>query len=483
MLLGGLIIMATAMAKGQMSGKQNQATTITDALIAEQRNGAKKTLRVAIYPGVEFAGGLISNNGLESGRKSVYSETYDLTVIFTFIEDFPEVARRLIEDEIDIAWATPELLVCCYHELKSINPVAFLQYCWSQGKHLLIAQREISSLEKLRSTRLACARGSAQFFAYYLLHHAGINISDVKWKITSTESDAALLYEKGSVDACVICTHQLDDLTKKNIDHRVLISTEDATHLISGIFIARETTISLSGYLLERFARGWFDGVQFTKENPDEAISLLSKHLDSDTQSIARHLQRMHLADYNDNCDYFALSGDSLIGFNYIFETFAILGKREESSCIPSAHFLRDSIILANIEKQIESRRSPDWPSIPGTASEYQYVTARLSIPFKRDSAVLPFDSFLQLKDIARQATVFESSQIHLSGSADPDAESGTSYLIQLREDAVMQFLHKTYSIPFSRFKIIRTSTVAGRGISDNKKRIDIRIAIPRGEG
>jgi len=483
MLLGGLIILATAMTKGRMSSKQNQSTTITDALITEHRESATETLRVAIYPGVECAGGLISNCGLESGKKSVYSQTYDLTVTFTFVEDFPEVARRLIEDEIDIAWATPELLICCYHELKSINPVAFLQYCWSQGAHLLIAQREISSLEKLRGTRLACARGSAQFFAYYLLHHAGINITDVRWEITSTDSDAALLYEKGSVDACVICTQQLDDLAKKNIGHRVLISTEDATHLLSGIFIARETTASLSGNLLERFARGWFDGVQFVKDNPGEAISLLSRYLDSDTQSIARHLQRIHLADYSDNCDYFALSDDSLIGFNYIFETFTTLGKGEESSGIPSAHFVRDTIILSNIEKQMQSRRSPDRPSIPGTASQYQYVTARVSIPFKRDSAVLPFDSFLQLKGIARQAMVFESSQIHLSGSADPDAESGTSYLIQLREDAVVQFLHKTYGIPFSRFKIIRAPTVAGRDISDNKKRIDIRIAIPRGEG
>lgn len=483
MLLGGLIIIATAMTKGRMSGNQNQATTITDAVIAEEGLRETETLRVAIYPGVEFAGGLISNSGLESGRKSVYSETYDLTVAFTFIEDFPEVARRLIEDEIDIAWATPELLACCYHELKSINPVAFLQYCWSRGEHLLITRREISSPEMLRSTRLACARGSAQFFAYYLMHSAGINITEVQWEVTSTDNDAALLYEKGSVDACVICTHQLDDLTRKNIDHRVMISTENATRLISGIFIARETTVSLSGNLLERFARGWFDGVQFAKENPDETISLLSRHLDSDPHSVTRHLQRIHLADYTDNCDYFALSGDSLIGFNYVFETFSILEKREESPNIPSAHFVRDTIILANIEKLMKSRRSPDWPSIPGTASEYQYVTAHISIPFKRDSAALPFDSFHQLKDIARQALVFESSQIHLSGSADPDAESGTSYLIQLRQDAVMQFLHKTYSIPFSRFKIIRTPPVAGRAISDNKKRVDIRIAIPRGKG
>lgn len=479
-LLGFSLIFLTAKVAGWMSEKGTRIdTTISDAIISELERKSQRPLRIAIYSGVEFAGGILWNGGINASEDSEYYKKYGLRVEFRIIEDINESIRLLKSNEIDIIWFTPEALAYHYNAISDINPVAFLQHSWSRGADLLIVRRVIP-LSKLKGKRIACVQGSpSHFLSQYTVKNANLKIGELEWEFTGTDIDAATLFEEGEADACALRYRSLAYLLKRKIDYKILLSTRDATDLIAGIFIARESLINLKKDILEKFVSGWFDGVRFLKQNPEEAVSILSKNLKLDPDLIQKMLSRIQIADYDENCDFFEIGGDSLTGFNDILETYlAIQDSREERFSIASTNLVKNTNLLVNIssaitEKRQKRRKSP----IPVITDKTGYaLTETHSIFFDENSAILNFRSTNRLKHIARIASSFGSAIIYLSGSADSESEKGLSFLIKTRVQNVISFLHSEYGLSFNRFKVVSNNQPNAQRGGISKRRVDIRL-------
>lgn len=479
-LLGFSLIFLTAKVAGWMSDEGTRIDiTISDAIISELERKSQGPLRIAVYSGVEFAGGILWNRGINAGEDSEYYKKYGLRVEFRIIEDISESIRLLKSNEVDIIWFTPEALAYHYNAISDINPVAFLQHSWSRGEDVLIVRRAIP-LSKLKGKRLACVKGSpSHFLSLYTVKNANLKIGELEWEFTGTDIDAAALFEEGEADACALKYSLLSYLSKRKIDYEILLSTRDATDLISGIFIARESLINLKGDTLEKFVSGWFDGVQFLKQNPDEAVSILSKNLKLDPELIKKMLSRIQIADYHDNFDFFEIGGDSLTGFNDILQTYlTIQGSREERFSIASANLVKNTNVLVNINSAITKKTyERQKSSIPVITGETDYaLTETHSIFFDENSAILDFRSTNRLKHIARIASSFGSAIIYLSGSADSESEKGLSFLIKTRVQNVISFLHSECGLSFNRFKVVSNDQPTAQRGGINQRRVDIRL-------
>jgi ABC-type nitrate/sulfonate/bicarbonate transport system substrate-binding protein len=479
-LLGFSLVFLTAKVAGWINNKGTHIEiTITDSILSEINQKNSGPLRVAIYRGVEFAGGIIWNRGFHAGEDSDYYKKYGLLVEFRIIEDIKECIRSIKNNEVDIIWFSPEALAYHYNVLSEINPVAFLQHSWSRGEDVLIAKRSIP-LSKLKGKRLACTKGSSShFLSQYTIKNAHLKISEIEWELTSADIDAALLFEKGRADACAIKYSSLEYLSKKNINYKILLSTQDATDLLSGILITRESLINLNSATLEKFALGWFDGVQFLKQNPEEAIAVLSKYLKLDPDLTKKMLSRIKITDYNDNCNFFEIRGDSLTGFNDIFETcLTIQYPKRERFPIISANLVKNTNVLVNINSQITEKKIVGKESTinNSTGKAVYTLTGVHSVFFDQDSSVLNFKSINRLRYIARLASSYGSSIIFLSGSADSASEKVIPYLIKMRVQNVINFLHSECGFSINRFKIKNDnqSTIQIRGV-DNR-RVDIQL-------
>jgi NitT/TauT family transport system substrate-binding protein len=479
-LLGFSLVFLTAKVAGWMNEEGTRIDiTISDSIISELKRKSQGPLRIAVYPGVEFAGGILWNRGINPGEDSDYYKKYGLTVEFRIIEDIRESIRSFKNNDVDIIWFTPEALVYHYNELSEINPVAFLQHSWSRGEDVIIVKRSMP-LSKLKGKSLACVKGSSShFLSLYTVKNANLKIGDLEWEFTGSDIDAAALFEEEKTDACAIKYRSLSYLSKKNIGYEILISTRDATNLISGIFITRESFINLKRDTLEKFASGWFDGVQFLKKNPEEAASILSKYLKLDPELIKKMLSLIQITDYYDNCDFFEIGGDSLTGFNDIFETYlAIQGPRSERFSITSANLIKNTNVLVNIDSTVNAKKREEQKStIPIITSETGYsLTETHSIFFDQNSAILDFKSTNRLKHIARLASSFGSAVIYLRGSADSESEKGLPYLIKMRVQNVINFLHSEYGLSINRFKVSSNDQSTAKSGGSDKRRVDIRL-------
>ncbi len=479
-LLGFSLVFLTAKVAGWMSEEGTRIDiTISDSIISELEGKSQRPLRIAIYPGVEFAGGILWNRGINPGEDSDYYKKYGLMVEFRIIEDIRESIRLFKSNDLDIIWFTPEALVYHYNEISDINPVAFLQHSWSKGEDVLIVKRSIP-LSKLKGKRLACVKGSpSHFLSLYTVKNANLKIGELEWEFTGGDIDAAALFEEGKTDACAIKYRSLSYLSKRKIDYKILLSTKDATDLISGIFITRESLINLKRDSLEKFASGWFDGVRFLKKNPEEAVSILSKYLKLDPELTKKMLSRIQITDYHDNRDFFEIGGDSLTGFNDIFETYVtIQSSQGERSPIASANLVKNTNVLVNIDSTItEKKRTRRKSTIPIITGETGYtLTETHSIFFDQNSAILDFKSTNRLKRIARLASSFGSAIIYLRGSADSESEKVLPYLIKMRVQNVINFLHSECGLSVNRFKVASNAQSTAKNGGVDKRRVDIRL-------
>ena len=401
-----------------------------------------RPLRVAVYPGGGFAAGILENNGLKANRESKFYKNHRLLVEFHIVEN-PETCMKLLADNsVDITWVDLQRFTVMYSRYRTINPVAFMQYSWSAGEHAIFS-RGIISVSGLKERKALCVEsGVSHFLALYLLRCNSLTGNEVKWKFTYTDADADSLFNGGGYPVCAVS--RLIGSGNKNT---VIASTRDADRLIPGLFIGREQTLYVNAPHIQKFIKGWMEGVLDLRSNREPAEKILASAYQVSDDIAKLMLDCVFPVDINDNMEFFGMKGKTYNGFSELYDLAEDIWSE---AGYPTGHgfsnFARDTSLLTSVISGSVVPVPKSVPSAinsPGNKENLKPVCASTVIDFEKDSLVFNFRMKNRIKDFAMKGARFSRLPIRIDARTTYPGELINAYRWMVRIRNILDVLEE----------------------------------------
>ena len=285
---------------------------------------------VVSWPG--YAGGIVANRGFKENAESIFTKKYGLPVRFVLIEDIDARGKAFAKGGpygVDIVWTTIDFWA---NELPNfvkggIEASAVLHVDWSRGGDAIVADKSIASIEDLKNKKIALVQFTP---SHWLLEHAMRQS-----KLTASEQQkirdnliftqdvptARAAFVAGQVDAVVVWEPDVTQALKRDNSH-VLVSSKDFPDIIADMMVAKNDFIKSHPKTIDAFVRGWLDGVEEAKSNPDLAARLLVENeplfSDLGMEITKESLSWVYWPNLKDNARMFGLDGSAPL-FDSIF--------------------------------------------------------------------------------------------------------------------------------------------------------------------
>ena len=293
---------------------------------------------IVSWPG--YAGGIVANRGFSENEDSIFTRKYGLAVRFILIEDIDARGKAFAKGGpggIDVVWTTIDFWA---NELPNfvaggIEAEAFLHVDWSRGGDAMVADKSITSLADLKDKKVTLVQFTpSHWLLEYALRKSQLT-PDEQQKIrdnlvfTQDVPTARSAFVAGHADAAVVWEPDVKQALKRDSSH-VLFSTKDFPNIIADMMVAKRDFIKTHPKTIEAFIRGWFDGVDEAKKNPDLAARLLVKNeplfADLGFSETRDSLSWVYWPDLNDNAQMFGVDGSAPL-FDSIFNDAGLIWK------------------------------------------------------------------------------------------------------------------------------------------------------------
>ncbi len=286
-----------------------------------------------------YAPGILYNRGLNPNAASLFRKRHQLDVNLKVI-DAPDTAISAFvkggrRGGVDIMSFTLDMYAATYLELENsgLDTVAILLTSWSYGGDAIAASHDIRVPGDLQGKRIACAQITpSHFYAIYVLDRAGLGNADVEWIFTQTAIDAANVFKAGRADACVSWAPDVYTAAEDREGGHILASTKEANRLIGDIFIVKREFAETYPDVIARFCRGWLEGVEMARDEPDLAATHLAaafRPAGIDKDAAHYLMSVVQFADIHENLRFFGLSprgGD--VTYHSIYESASELWRK-----------------------------------------------------------------------------------------------------------------------------------------------------------
>lgn len=225
--------------------------------------------KVVVFPINVWAGWLpiiAANNGFAPNEDSVFFKKYGFKVNLKLIDD-PVVARdSYASGESHVLWGTLDMMVLFAPELMKDSrtaPRIYQQIDWSSGGDGIVTRSKIRSVADLKGKTIVYAQNSpSQYFISNLLINAGIGLSEVTHKYTSTAFEAAAAFVSDpSIDACVSWAPDIYTIPEKVAGTRILTTTAEANKLIADVWAVRADFARDKPEIVKGLVAGIFEGM------------------------------------------------------------------------------------------------------------------------------------------------------------------------------------------------------------------------------
>ena len=146
----------------------------------------------------------------------------------------------------------------------------------SAGNDALLAKPAINTVKDLKGKTIALEEFSVSHFVLVVaLAKHGMNPRDVKI-VNLTAGDAAAAFLAGRVDACVVWNPWINKIISSG-KGKALFTSKEMLGLIPDALVARSGSIKAKRADLIGMVRAWYDAEKFIRENPQEAVKIMSK--------------------------------------------------------------------------------------------------------------------------------------------------------------------------------------------------------------
>src|SRR5215204_316344 len=456
-----------------------------------------RPLIVGINTWAGHAPGIVFNNGMDPNGGSQYKKKFGLDVKFVLLEDPAAKLAAFRTGEVDIMWNTVDnwareasILAAQNQKAKSI-----IMQDWSRGGDGIASLASIKSVEDLKGHKIACTQFTpSHFLLLYLLSQSGLTPDEragVEKNIIFTQDApaAAAAFKAKQVDAAVTWEPDLSSaVTARGSEAHVLVSTQAATNIIADTLCARQDLIDQAPETVRDFVRGWLDGIEMIKNNPNGSYEVVARALKLDTETVSGMLSGLKLTPYADNAQFYGLTGPKA-HYETLFDTaFVIWRKKGLVSRPVDAKAWADTRFLQAVASAYPGQKVEEAPIVAKAPSERDVpiLHQQIQIQFTPGSDQIMPGSYLLLDKLGETMTSFGSTVLRVEGNTDSTGSaSGNLSLSDRRAQSVRNYIVKNFpNIPPTRFQTIgrgstnpiaENTTEAGR---QQNRRTDIKVIL-----
>jgi NitT/TauT family transport system substrate-binding protein len=476
-------------------GRGVGSTGVSSASVGTGR--LNRQLIVGINTWAGHAPGIVFNNGMEPNAGSQYKTKYNLDVKFVLLEDPAAKLAAFRTGQVDIMWNTVDNWAREASILASENKQAksIIMQDWSRGGDGIVALSSIRSVEDLKGKKIACTQFTpSHFLLLYLLSQSGLSPEDragVERNImfTNDAPAAAAAFTAKQVDAAVTWEPDLSGaVTARGSEAHVLVSTQAATNIIADTLCARQELIDQAPETVRDFVRGWLDGIEMIKNNPNGSYEVIGKALKLDNETVSGMLSGLKLTPYADNAQFYGLTG-SKAHYETLFDTaFVIWRKKGLVQKSVNAKDWADTRFLQAVASAYPGQKVEEAPVVAKapSAKDVPILHQQIQIQFTPGSDQIMPGSYIVLDKLGETMTSFGNTVLRIEGNTDSTGSaSGNVTLSEKRAQSVKSYIVQNFpNIPPTRFQTIgrgasnpiaENTTEAGR---QQNRRTDIKVIL-----
>lgn len=456
-----------------------------------------RPLVVGINTWAGHSPGIVFNNGMEPNGGSNYKTKYGIDVKFVLLEDPAAKLAAFRSGQVDIMWNTVDNWAREASILAENNQHAksIIMQDWSRGGDGIVSLATIKSIEDLKGHKIACTQFTpSHFLLLYLLSQSGLSPqerAEVENNIVffTDAPAAAAAFKAKQVDAAVTWEPDLSAaVTARGSEAHVLVSTQAATNIIADTLCARQDVIDQAPETVRDFVRGWLDGIEMIKSNPNPSYEVVARALKLDTDTVSGMLSGLKLTPYADNAQFYGLTG-SKAHYETLFDTaFVIWRKKGLVTKTVDAKGWADTRFLQAVAANYPGQKVEEAPVVAKAPSEKDVpiLHQQIQIQFTPGSDEIMPGSYLLLDKLGETMTSFGSTILRVEGNTDSTGSAtGNLSLSDRRAQSVRNYIVKNFpNIPPTRFQTIgrgssnpiaENTTEAGR---QQNRRTDIKVIL-----
>jgi len=451
------------------------------------------TVKVRVNIWVGCAAGLVANGGLDTVPDSIFDKQ-GLKVSFKIIDDWTEGAAALATGNVDVMLTTADVWAKDFGQFqdKGFGARAFYMVDWSRGADGLIGKQGINSLEDLAGKTVAFAPYTpSQFLLWNGLKESGLSTeqrNEIFTKAVHTKDgiEPATLFAQQKVDAAVAWDPDMSDAVTKRPGARKIYDTRVANRLIADILVVSDKFAEQNPQTVIKLVRGWLQGVEFIKSQPDRAYTLIGTIQDFNipTDLAKTMLGGVRLSDYADNVSFFGTpSGGS--DYDNIFKMAQEMYREDRlinHMADPETSVDRRYVASLTGEFSSASTEAPIEYKAPAKGA-VPIATQHRSIYFESNSAKMSLDSRAVVDEIGEFMRAYGNTVVDIEGNTDSTGSRELNMdLSRQRAEAVKSYLMEKYGYPASRMQtkgngpdrpVDTNDTPEGR---EKNRRTDIKV-------
>jgi NitT/TauT family transport system substrate-binding protein len=471
------------------------STGVTSVSIGSGR--LNRPLVVGINTWAGHAPGIVFNNGMDPNAGSQYKTKYGMDVKFVLLEDPAGKLAAFKTGQVDIMWNTIDnwareaaMLANDNQQAKSI-----IMQDWSRGGDGIVALSSIKSVEDLRGKKIACTQFTpSHFLLLYVLAQSGLtpderNAIEKNIVFTTDAPAAAAAFTAKQVDAAVTWEPDLSAaVTSRGAEAHILVSTQAATNIIADTLCARQDLINQAPETVRDFVRGWLDGIEMIKNDPNGSYAIVGKALKLDTDTVSGMLSGLKLTPYADNAQFYGLTG-SKAHYETLFDTAYVIWRKKGLAPKPvNAKDWADTRFLQAVAANYPGQKIEEAQVVAKapSAKDVPILHQQIQIQFTPGSDQIMPGSYLLLDKLGETMTSFGNTVLRIEGNTDSTGtQSVNQPLSEKRAQAVKSYIVQNFPhIPPTRFQTIgrgaanpiaENTTEAGR---QQNRRTDIKVIL-----
>ena len=471
------------------------STGVTSASIGSGR--LNRPLVVGINTWAGHAPGIVFNNGMEPNAGSQYKTKYGMDVKFVLLEDPAAKFAAFRSGQVDIMWNTIDNWAREAAELAQNNQQgkSIIMQDWSRGGDGIVALSSIKSVEDLRGKKIACTQFTpSHFLLLYLLAQSGLtpderNAVEKNILFLTDAPAAAAAFKAGQVDAAVTWEPDLSGAVAARGDAaHVLVSTQAATNIIADTLIARQDLINQAPETVRDFVRGWLDGIEMIKDNPNGSYEVIGRALKLDNETVSGMLSGLKLTPYADNAQFYGLTG-SKAHYETLFDTASVIWRKKGLVTKPAnARDWADTRFLQAVAANYPGQKVEEAPVVAKapSAKDVPILHQQIQIQFTPGSDQIMPGSYLLLDKLGETMTSFGNTVLRIEGNTDSTGSQAVNVpLSEKRAQSVKNYIVTNFPhIPPTRFQTIgrgsanpiaENTSEAGR---QQNRRTDIKVIL-----
>ena len=456
-----------------------------------------RPLVVGINTWAGHSPGIVFNNGMEPNAGSQYKSKYGMDVKFVLLEDPAAKLAAFRSGEVDIMWNTVDNWAREASVLAEQNQKAksIIMQDWSRGGDGIVALSSITSIEQLKGHKIACTQFTpSHFLLLYLVSQSGLTPderADVEKNIIfmTDAPAAAAAFKAKQVDAAVTWEPDLSGaVAARGSEAHVLVSTQAATNIIADTLCARQDLIDKAPETVRDFVRGWLEGIEMIKNNPNPSYEVVARALKLDTDTVSGMLSGLKLTPYADNAQFYGLTG-AKAHYDTLFDTaFVIWRKKGLVTKSVDAKNWADTRFLQAVASYFPGQKVEEAPVVAKAPSEKDVpiLHQQIQIQFTPGSDEIMAGSYLLLDKLGETMTSFGNTVLRIEGNTDTTGSQAVNQpLSEKRAQSVKNYIVKNFpNIPPTRFQTIgrgssnpiaENTTEAGR---QQNRRTDIKVIL-----